>query len=113
MSSHPELASEQAYVDHAYECLETARQSVTRLESMVEVGQGGTEQARFERDVIWDAVAHRLKELELGDASLVFGRIDTDDPDEPGGGDAYYIGRVAVSDPERDPVVVDWRAPVA
>jgi DNA helicase IV len=110
LTSHPELQSEQAYIDHAYTCLEESRHSATRLESMVEVGKGGTEQARFERDVIWDAVAHRLKELELGDASLVFGRIDTD---EDAGRDAYYIGRVAVADEQRDPVVVDWRAPVA
>ena len=52
-------------------------------------------------------MAHRLRELDLGDASLVFGRIDTDE------GDAFYIGRVAVSDEDREPVVVDWRAPVA
>jgi DNA helicase IV len=114
LSSHPELVSEQAYIDHAYQCLEDARRSATRLESMVEVGQGGTEQARFERDVIWDTVAHRLKELQLGDAALVFGRIDLDGTGENGReGDAYYIGRVAVSDDQRDPVVVDWRAPVA
>ena len=43
---------------------------------MVEVGQGGTEQARFEREVIWDTIAHRLDQLHLGDATLVFGRID-------------------------------------
>jgi DNA helicase IV len=108
LSSHPELAAEQAYIDHAYRCLEAARDSATRLESMVEVGHGGTEQARFERDVIWDAVAHRLKELQLGDAALVFGRIDLDGTGENGAvGDAWYIGRVAVSDEHRDPVVVD------
>jgi DNA helicase IV len=112
LTSHPELETEQAYIDHAYRCLEEARQSATRLESMVEVGRGGTEQARFERDVIWDTVAHRLKELELGDSSLVFGRIDTD-PGDGTAGDAFYIGRVAVSDEHRDPVVIDWRAPVA
>jgi DNA helicase IV len=114
LSSHPELVSEQAYIDFAYRCLEAARDHATRLESMVEVGQGGTEQARFERDVIADNVAHRLKELQLGDAALVFGRIDLDGSGENAdAGDAWYIGRVAVSDEDRDPVVVDWRAPVA
>ena len=107
MTTHPELASEQAYIDHAYDCLDDTRHAAARLESMVEVGAGGTEQARFERDVIWDTMAHRLRELDLGDASLVFGRIDTEDSD------AFYIGRVAVSDAEREPVVIDWRAPVA
>lgn len=114
MSAHPELVSEQAYIDFAYRCLEAARASATRLESMVEVGRGGTEQARFERDVISENVAHRLKELEFGDAALVFGRIDLDGTGENGAaGDAWYIGRVAVSDEHRDPVVVDWRAPIA
>ncbi|MBA2281490.1 MAG: AAA family ATPase, partial [Acidimicrobiia bacterium] len=111
MTTHPDLKSEQAYIDHAYDCLEAARGAAAKLESMVEVGRGGTEQARFERDVIWDTMLHRLKELDLGDASLVFGRIDTAAHGRPS--DAWYIGRVAVSDSERDVVVVDWRAPVA
>jgi DNA helicase IV len=93
---------------------------------MVEVGRGGTEQARFEREVIFDTIAQRLVQLHLGDATLVFGRIDTEPPTAaPNGhgngegvagralGDAYYIGRVAVADPNQEVVVVDWRAPVA
>jgi DNA helicase IV len=107
---HPELAAEQAYIDHAYACLEDARATATRLTSMVEVGQGGTEQARFEREAIYDAVTSRLSQLELGNAALVFGRIDQ----APDSGDAsYYIGRLGVWDRNKDPVVVDWRAPVA
>ncbi|MBA2497573.1 MAG: UvrD-helicase domain-containing protein, partial [Acidimicrobiia bacterium] len=133
---HPDLEAEQAHIDHAYACLDAARADASRLETMVEVGQGGTEQARFERDVIWDTVAARLRTLQLGDASLVFGRIDRaaddvatgsrhqashhgngsrgDDQDvDVTAGDAFYIGRVAVADEQREPVVVDWRAPVA
>ena len=108
---------------------------------MVEVGRGGTEQARFEREVIYDTIAARLVQLHLGDATLIFGRIDTEPEvaahpvyrangingsnghvpvdDRPrgapadSGGDAFYIGRVAVADPNQEVVVVDWRAPVA
>jgi DNA helicase IV len=110
MAIHPELAAEQAYIDRAYTCLEHARTSANKLKGMVEVGQGGTEQARFEREVIYDTVIHRLSQLHLGDAALVFGRIDRDlDHD----GDTFYIGRLAVSDDRQEPVVVDWRAPVA
>jgi DNA helicase IV len=108
--SHPELQAEQAYIDHAYESLEANRASAVRLRDMVEVGKGGTEQARWEREVINDNIAHRLQQLHLGDASLVFGRIDYD-PDH--GDDSFYIGRVAVAGPDREPLVVDWRAPVA
>src|SRR4051812_43349042 len=107
MGRHPELEAEQAYIDHAYECLDAARASAARLRTMVEVGRGGTEQARFERDVIEDTIHQRLAQLQLGDASLVFGRIDRDR------GDRFYIGRLAVADERQEPLVVDWRAPVA
>jgi DNA helicase IV len=110
MAIHPDLAAEQAYIDRAYRCLEQARSSATKLKGMVEVGQGGTEQARFEREVIFDTVINRLSRLQLGDASLLFGRIDRE-PEE--GGETFYIGRLAVSDDRQEPVVVDWRAPVA
>ena len=108
MASHPDLAAEQAYIDNAYRSLERSREEATRLRSMVEVGKGGTEQARWEREMIEGNIAQRLASLQLGDASLVFGRIDRTSRD---GGDSYYIGRLAVSDEHREPLVVDWRAP--
>ena len=113
MASHPDLAAEQAYIDHAYACLESSRQAASRLTSMVEVGRGGTEQARFEREVIYESVVNRLTQLQLGDAALCFGRIDRA-PEAPGEDpETFYIGRIAVSDAEQEPVIVDWRAPVA
>ncbi len=110
MALHPDLEAEQAYIDHAYECPEAARARASRLQGMVEVGRGGTEQARFERDAIWENVLNRLSQLQLGDASLCFGRIDQR-PEEGDG--SYYIGRLSVADEHQEPVVVDWRAPVA
>ncbi|QYG91711.1 AAA family ATPase [Iamia sp. SCSIO 61187] len=116
---HPELEAEQAYIDYAYECLAAARERATTLQTMVEVGRGGTEQARFEREVIFDTIAQRLVQLHLGDATLCFGRIDTEpdgvatNGDGPPVGDTFYIGRVAVADANQEVVVVDWRAPVA
>ena len=71
-----ELEAEQAYVDKAYGCLEAAKERVFDLTSMVEVGEGGTNQARVERDAIWDSVSTRVGQLNMGDAALVFGRID-------------------------------------
>jgi DNA helicase IV len=117
MSAHPDLEAEQAYIDHAYECLEATRAAASRMTSMVEVGRGGTEQARFERDVIWDTMLHRLAQLDLGSAALCFGRIDqANDPIHNGDGEgptSFHIGRVAVADENQEPVIVDWRAPVA
>ncbi|MCX7620986.1 MAG: AAA family ATPase [Acidimicrobiales bacterium] len=156
--AHPDLEAEQAYIDHAYECLEATRQAAARMSNLVEVGRGGTNQARFERDVIWDTMLHRLAQLQLGDQALCFGRIDqaadpaegerseSNGPTDHGGengaeagastpagegrdhgnghggatprkapriGASYYIGRIAVSDENQEPVIVDWRAPVA
>ncbi|HEX6568301.1 MAG TPA: UvrD-helicase domain-containing protein [Acidimicrobiales bacterium] len=110
MTTHPDLAAEQAYIDHAYDSLEEARRTATRLRSMVEVGKGGTEQARWEREMIEENIAARLDYLNLGDASLVFGRIDQA---RSNGGESFYIGRIAVADETQEPLVVDWRAPVA
>jgi DNA helicase IV len=110
LASHPDLAAEQAYIDHAYDSLDEARRTATRLRSMVEVGKGGTEQARWEREMIEENIAARLDYLNLGDASLVFGRIDHARSE---GGESFYIGRIAVADQSQEPLVVDWRAPVA
>jgi DNA helicase IV len=137
---HPDFEAEQRYIEHAYACLEATRAAASRLGSMVEVpGRGGTQQARYERDVIWDTMLHRLAQLDLGDASLCFGRIDLADheatggtskgngngngsgngsspkdaPGPTGGTGSFYIGRIAVADETQEPVVVDWRAPVA
>ena len=109
---HPDLADEQAYIDHAYDCLETSRTAAFRVRGLNEASMGGTFQARFERNAFDGQLVRRLEELELGDASLVFGRIDryAESPDQL---EAFHIGRLAVADEDREPVVVDWRAPVA
>ena len=126
MAAHPDLEAEQAYIDHAYECLEATRAAASRMTNLVEVGRGGTEQARFERDVIWDTMLQRLSQLDLGEASLCFGRIDfglsgsnghrpsnNGENGDAGHDGTYYIGRIAVADDSQEPVIVDWRAPVA
>jgi DNA helicase IV len=107
-ATHPDLEAEQAYVDHAYECLDASRQRVLSLRKLSVLGPGGTFQAREEREVIEETIRARLTQLEFGDVALVFGRIDPADTDE-----RFYIGRIAVADETQEPVVVDWRAPIA
>jgi DNA helicase IV len=109
---HPELESEQAYVDFAYECLESTKSSAWRLRELHEADLGGTMQARFERNAFDEALVKRLNDLDLGDAALVFGRIDRL-AERPDGTESFHIGRLAVADQHSEPVVVDWRAPVA
>ncbi|MGH9278338.1 MAG: HelD family protein [Acidimicrobiales bacterium] len=69
--------------------------------------RGGTHQSWFERDVRVDVTERRLAALRDADAGLVFGRMDLDD------GESLYVGRVAISDEQNEPLVVDWRAPAA
>jgi DNA helicase IV len=116
---HPDLADEQAYIDHAYDCLEQSRSSAWRLRDLTEADLGGTFQARFERNAFDEALVKRLTDLDLGNAALVFGRIDRHAVDDDGvvvqGGEleGFHIGRLAVADADAEPIVVDWRAPVA
>ncbi len=112
MSQHPEFAAEQLYIDSAYDALEGTRAAARKMRGLTETGRGGTFQAQFERDVITDQMAHRLSQLQLGDASLVFGRIDTE-ATEATPSEAFHIGRLSVSDSQQEVLVVDWRAPIA
>src|SRR5215218_7456222 len=74
---------------------------------VLDQGAGGTFANRIERDVRMEVTGRRLSELQVGEAGLVFGRIDPND------GDRLYIGRLAVADEENEPLIVDWRAPAA
>ena len=74
---------------------------------VLETTPGGTHQARLERDVRVQLTERRLAALQVGEAGLVFGRTDASD------GDRRYIGRLAISDEDNEPLVVDWRAPAA
>jgi DNA helicase IV len=119
--AHPELATEQAHVDHAYEQLEAMRANALAMLRAAFGERGGTFQAITERDIRVRTSLNRLEQLQLGRESLVFGRIDRADPTEPGGPgepgepgtEAFHIGRLAVADDHQEPLVVDWRAPVA
>ena len=122
MSQHPDLVDEQAYIDFAYTCLERSREDAWRLRDLTEAGRGGTHQNRYERDVFEEALYSRLTQLDLHDSVLVFGRIDrlaqeggteVGDPSSGEGVESFHLGRLAVADEEREPVVIDWRAPVA
>ena len=108
---HPDHDAEQAHIDRAYACLEESREDALRMRELTQSGPGGTFQARFERNAVDEKLVKRLEKLELGDAALVFGRIDRIAEDSAA--EEFHIGRLALSDRNREPVVVDWRAPVA
>ncbi|MHB8438630.1 MAG: HelD family protein [Acidimicrobiales bacterium] len=112
VGAHPELEAEQAHVDRAYECLDRLRHDTEdRLRSVLDQGRGGTHQFREERDVIVRTSLARLDQLDIGEQALCFGRIDR--VAEPGGREVFHIGRLGISAEDLEPLVVDWRAPVA
>jgi DNA helicase IV len=89
------------------------------LQGVLDLGKGGTFQSRTERDIVVRTSLARLEHLDIGDQALYFGRIDRfPEPGAEGGngsvlGESFHIGRLAVSGPDHEPLVVDWRAPVA
>ncbi|MGH9127531.1 MAG: HelD family protein [Acidimicrobiales bacterium] len=115
MATHPELAAEQAHIDKAYERLEAMRDAARqRMATVLDQGRGGTPQAKTERDMVVRSSLARLAQLDLGDRPLCFGRIDeAGDEGAAGEGQSYHIGRLPVSGSDSEPLVVDWRAPVA
>jgi DNA helicase IV len=98
--SHPELASEQRYVDRAYDHLERMRQVVAGAGDKVD---GEVAQAAMDA---W--AARRLRTYEDAERGLCFGRLDVETMRRP-----LYIGRRWVHDEEQQQIVVNWQAPAA
>jgi len=97
--AHPDLPVEQAYLDHAYECLDRMRETLLRT-----AGAGATEVAA---EAIEAWATRRLRSYEDAERALCFGRIDVKAADN-----ALYVGRRWVDDDDGT-VVVNWQAPAA
>jgi DNA helicase IV len=98
--SHPELAEEQAYVDHAYECLDNMRSTLGRTQDAM-----ATEFAALAIEAWAKRRARTFQDAERG---LCFGRLTLDGTLRP-----LYVGRRWVHDEQREPLVVNWQAPAA
>ena len=98
--SHPDLPAEQAYVDHAYTCLETMRDITARAANATD-----QEVAALALEA-WSA--RRLATFEDAARGLLFGRLDFEAVEQP-----LYVGRRWVHDGEGGQVVVNWQAPAA
>jgi hypothetical protein len=102
--AHPDLPAEQAYLDHAYECLEQMRQALLRTVGAAGVGSEGADIAAGKVEA-W--VDRRLAAYERAEEILCFGRIDVDSVDR-----SLYVGRRWVHDDD-GVLVVNWQAPAA
>src|SRR5262249_59042764 len=97
---HPELAAEQAYVDHAYACLD-------RMRAMVEHAADATDNEIAALALETWAV-RRLRTFEDAERGLCFGRLDLEGVTRP-----LYVGRRWVHDDDQEALVVNWQAPDA
>src|SRR4051794_40709848 len=104
MSAHPDVAGEQAGLDHAYDCLRLMRERALHLKSLgyqggnLHADVGVTPEMRAADDA---RKQRRVDSLADPATALCFGRIDRAD-------ERFYIGRRHVEDSHGDPVVTDW-----
>src|SRR5438105_11326521 len=98
--THPELASEQAYVDNAY----------TRLDKMRTTLEGSQDRMATEFAAVameaW--LKRRRRTFEDAERGLCFGRLTLNGTLRP-----LYVGRRWVHDDAHDVLVVNWQAPAA
>lgn len=111
--THPDVPAEQDHVDHAYGRLRAMRAAAAGRLADAFGERGGTFQSFTERDIRVRNSLTRLDQLQIGRESLIFGRIDAQAGAPGGEEESFHIGRLAVSDADQEPLVVDWRAPVA
>jgi DNA helicase IV len=97
---HPELESEQQYIDYAYDCLE--QELVDAAEHPLAEAGADKHAARQLRKV----EAERLAALADAGREICFGRID------PATEQALYIGRERIRDGAKT-VVISWQVPKA
>jgi DNA helicase IV len=103
------VRAEQEYVTMLYGLLDQARERSERELSNVldQGGDGGTHQARLERDISAVEQGRRVAQLNLTERGLCFGRTDDDKQN------ILYIGRIGLRDDEYELKLIDWRAPAA
>ncbi len=98
--SDPEVAAEQSALDHALASLAAMRQRAERLlRDLIAAGNPDLDYVA--------ALSQRVALLADSPRPLLFGRIDEAE------GPTWRIGRRHVEDAHSEPVVIDWRAPVA
>src|SRR5512133_1812891 len=103
-----ELEQEQAYVSLLYRRLDTLRERAqVELERALGYDGGGNLQALVDRDAFVARYSSRLAQLAAAEDGLCFGRLDRAD------GSHLHIGRLGLPDDDREPLLVDWRAPAA
>jgi len=100
---------EQNNLSKLYGHLDELRERAAQRLRDVRLTDGGTHQARSERDSVSAMLSDQIEIYDAVENGLCFGRIDDTD------GGVRYIGRIGLYDEsgEHAPLLTDWRAPAA
>lgn len=102
-----DVETEQHYVSMLYRRLDELRERVLHRRAEVLREVPSHEQARLHREDFAAMYTRDLARLDAVDHGLCFGRLDFED------GARGYVGRIGISDADRNSLLVDWRAPEA
>jgi DNA helicase IV len=107
--SNEDIAAEQGYISMLYGRLDELRERAAGRLAGVLRQQGGTHQARTEREVFSLQYSQQIAQLDAAENRLCFGRLDFTD------GERRYIGRIGIHADSDDyqQLLMDWRADAA
>ncbi|MEW1696820.1 HelD family protein [Streptomyces sp. NPDC093249] len=108
--STEEFRKEQQFITDLYTRLDVLRDEAgAAVARALRTPGSGSSQGRLERDVLVAEQSGLLAAFDAGESGLCFGRLVFRD------GRDHHIGRLGIreDDPERTPLVVDWRAEAA
>jgi DNA helicase IV len=101
------VQSEQVHLTTFYETLDRERERTEARRGDEQVAGTRNRQALHQRDGRVRDLGARLARLNAAEEGLYFGRLDDAD------GEVLHIGRIGLHDEDYEPLLVDWRAPVA
>ncbi|MEU5219524.1 UvrD-helicase domain-containing protein [Streptomyces sp. NPDC020807] len=108
--STEEIRNEQQFITDLYARLDDLRdRAEAAVAEALRTPGVGSNQGRLERDVVVAEQSGLLAAFDAGESGLCFGRLVFRD------GRDHHIGRLGIrrDDPNRTPLVVDWRAEIA
>ena len=99
--------------------LDKARESIKQMDADIAELYESLDMDDKEGLILWNDATKRSRQMkrefdrfEKARKKPYFGRIDFKDPKEKRE-ESYYIGRVGIAKTPSEPVVIDWRAPIA
>ncbi len=102
----PDLGPEREHLAFSLRCRDDMIARFSRLDPDASADE-------ITKEYIEVTVAEALEDLQTPGAGEFFGRITEERHAHHQRGEVWYIGRRHIEDDAHDPVVVDWRAPIA